>query len=86
MVNWNLVGFVKASDYRLRILFALVQNNKTPIELKTELKLYITHISTTLKELVNKGLVECLTPELKKGRIFALTQAGKEIVAEISPK
>ncbi|HME50682.1 MAG TPA: transcriptional regulator [Candidatus Lokiarchaeia archaeon] len=63
---------------------ALKNGNKTPNELKNELDLYITHVSSTLKELCDKGLAECLTPELKKGKIFAITTLGDEIINKIS--
>lgn len=83
MTDWNLVGYIKASNYRLNILTLLSKGNKIPIEIKNELKLYITHISTILKELGDKGLVKCLTPNLKKGKIYTITTLGKEILNQI---
>lgn len=39
----------------------------------------ITHVSTTLRELKEKQLVICLTPNLNKGKIYGLTTLGKEL-------
>lgn len=78
-MDWELIGFIKASNYRKKIILSLDKNNKMPKELRKELGIYITHISSTLKELSEKNLVICLTPNLRKGRIFSLTKIGKEI-------
>ena len=78
-MKWDLIGFIEASKYRKKIVLSLEKGNKTPKELRDELGFYITHISSTLKELIEKNIVVCLTPELRKGRIFALTDEGKKI-------
>lgn len=82
-MDWNLVGFVKASKYIKKVLLALEEGNKTPKEIKNELGFYLSHISQTLKDLMEKNLIVCLTPMLSKGRIYALTELGYEVVKEI---
>jgi len=82
-MDWNLIGFVKASSYRSQIMISLKKKNKTPKELKNELGFYISHISSTLNQLISKGLVVCLTPQLKKGKIFALTELGINIINQL---
>ncbi len=78
-MKWENLGYIKASKYRKNIVFALSSQNKTPIELKKELKMYMTHVSSTLKDLESKGIVECLTPDLRKGKIYTLTEIGQEL-------
>lgn len=82
-MDWNLVGYIKASEYRKNILFALEAGKKTPKEIKNKLGIYLSHVSQTLKDLVEKGLIVCLTPKLFKGRLYSLTEVGQEVVQEI---
>ncbi|KKN07056.1 hypothetical protein LCGC14_1071030 [marine sediment metagenome] len=82
-MDWNLLGFIKASQYRQKILLTLERGNKTPRELRDELGYYMSHISHTLKNLSEKKLVICLTPELYRGKIFSLTELGQIMVSEL---
>ena len=43
----------------------------------------LSHVSNTLAELVEKNLAVCLTPELKKGRLYELTVNGKKILKDL---
>jgi len=56
---------------------------KTPTEIAKELKLGVSHISRTLKEFKERGLVECLTPNQRMGKVFVLTDKGEEIRKEM---
>jgi len=82
-MDWNLIGFIKASKYRMKILFALKNNKKTTKELTDMTGFYISHVSKTLKELLNKKLITCLTPNLKKGKIYSITDLGTDVLDEI---
>ncbi len=85
MVNkWYLVGKVNASTYRIKVLKELNNNNKTPSELENILKIKISHISRALTELTEIGLVKCLTPELRKNKIYSITKKGKEVLKMLS--
>ena len=84
-MNWENLGFIKASKYRKNIILALASRNKTPNDLKSELRMHMTHVSSTLKDLVSKGIVQCLTPDLRKGKIYSLTNAGQELCEYINP-
>ena len=48
-----------------------------------ETGLSISHVSNTLAELLAKDLAVCLTPKLRKGRLYELTSNGKEILKNI---
>jgi predicted transcriptional regulator len=84
MTRWELVSFVKASEMRLNILQSLYEKVHTPTELKQKFSVPISRISSILKELSNKGLVENLTPERRKSKMFSITKKGKEIISEIN--
>lgn len=43
----------------------------------------LSHISNTLAELTKKNLVVCLTPKLKKGRLYDLTPMGKKLLKNL---
>lgn len=85
-LNWNKYGFVNASKYRTRIVKALAHTPKTPSQIATETKLFKTHTSTVLKELVNEKIIECLTPNLRRGKVYGLTNIGKTIVSKMQGK
>lgn len=82
-MGWEKIGFVIASEYRKNILIHLKERPKTPKQLSEEMKIYLSHVSTTLKELTKLKIVECLTPELNKGRLYRLTREGEKIVEEL---
>lgn len=83
-MDWNLLGFVKASQYRQKILISLEKGNKTPKEIKDEVGYYLSHVSSTLTDLKEKELVVCLTPELFRGKIYSLTELGHSITKELN--
>ena len=82
-MDWDLISFIKRSEQRQIILRAL-ESPKTPKEMSKETKLAPSHISRTLKEFMEKGIAECLTPKQKTGRIYKLTEKGAKLLKEIS--
>ena len=86
VINWELVGKIKASSYRLKVLNALKEREKIPTELSKELNIKISHISRALSELEGLELVECLNPELRKGKIYSVTKKGREVVRNVINK
>ncbi len=79
----NLIGFILGSDYRHKILAELDKGIKTPKQVSREANLQINHVSNILKELSDRGLVKCETPDLRKGRLYRITDKGKEILEKI---
>lgn len=77
-----LLGRLLASTHRIKIFTSLSNGLKTPVQIGHEVELEIPHVSKTLKELEEMGLVQCRTPALRKGRIYSLTEEGKRF-AEI---
>jgi predicted transcriptional regulator len=84
-VDWHGYGVVVSSDYRRRIVSALKLGPKTPKELSQATRLQASHVSNCLRELEQLHLVVCLTPELRKGRMFDLTGAGRQIATRLEP-
>lgn len=78
--NWDHVSYVLASSYRTAILHALTDGPQTPTELGENTGLDIAHVSRSLSDLRSKDLAELLvSEETKKGRIYASTDAGKDV-------
>jgi predicted transcriptional regulator len=78
-MDWTKYGFVVSSSYRQKVVLSLKRYPKTPKQVSSELKLHLSHVSLTIKELCEIGIVENLTPELRKGKVYQLTTAGEEI-------
>lgn len=74
------LAFVKASTHRTNIVNSLHRCNKTPKQLSIELSIHPNTASSTLRQLRDQGIVEAINPEARKGRLYRLTDLGKEIV------
>jgi len=83
MIEWDKVSYVMASKVRFGILTSLNKKVMTPIELTKELNIPISSVSKTLGELVEKDLIECLTPKRRKSRIYNISKSGREILEKI---
>lgn len=81
-MSWDDVSFVMASKNR-RTLILLLQIPKTPTILAKNTKMNLANVSRTLSDLDRQGLVECLTPRKKVGRIYSLTAKGVKVVEKI---
>ena len=77
-MDWDLISFIKRSKQRVQILNGF-HSSVTPSELAKRTNLSPSHISRTLKELTEKGLIKCETPKAHIGKIYNLTQKGEEI-------
>ncbi len=81
-MDWDKYSFVIRAKNRTKVLLAL-SKVKTPTQLAKELGLNLSHTSRALKELEKEGLIKCLTPNERVGRIYTRTELGKEIAEEI---
>lgn len=82
MDDWDVVSFVIRSEYRKNVLLHLASQKDIPSNIAEEIGYHQSHVSTTLGELRERDLVERLV-ESPKGRIYALTEKGEKVVAEI---
>jgi len=85
-LDWKKYGYLISSDYRRKVVISLLDEPKTPKQIAAEINLYLSHVSKTLKELQDIGIAVCLTPELKRGRIYELTAQGKELAKYLKEK
>lgn len=80
MVPWRKVSQIKASPHKKEIFCQLVHfSPKTPSELRDLTNIALSHVSKNLKDLVDLGLVECLTPNVRRGKLYTITDEGLEI-------
>lgn len=73
-------AYVEISSYRLRAVKSLGKSLKTPTELAHDSDIRVNHMSNVLTQLRHKGLVECINPEMRKGKLYRLTSKGLEIL------
>jgi predicted transcriptional regulator len=82
-MSWEDVSYIIRSKNRKSVILEL-ETPKTPTMLARTLKTSMPNISRTLTQLQNKGLVTCLTPEERVGKIYSLTDKGKEASKKIA--
>jgi predicted transcriptional regulator len=81
--DWNAYGFVVGSEYRKKVINSLVNGPKTPKQISELTHLHLNHVSFTLSGLEDARTVVCLTPQLRKGKLFQLTKLGREIASKL---
>ena len=77
------VEYVERSKYRSKVLKTLANDTKMPSQIAKDTGIVQNHISNTLRQLKEHDLVECINPEVRKGRLYRLTDDGEEIVDKI---
>lgn len=82
-MDWDTISFVFSSEMRARILVKLRQGEHTPTQISRELGAPVSHVSKILRELSDKGLVSCLTPDRRKARFYSITERGNCILEEL---
>ena len=80
---FQLLGYVMASEYRTNILKSIGNQIKIPSAIAGDIGLRTNHVSNVLKDLKDKGLVQCLNEEARKGRLYKNTDLGLEVLKYI---
>ena len=81
-MDWKLVAWLKRGSRRKSVL-ELLANSRSPIsanEVKKPLKIAISQASATLKELRQKGLIDCLNPQDSIGKLYKINLKGRNIL------
>ena len=78
MANLEQAGFIIRSGYRKQV-FTLLDKPIRPSEIAKKLGIRLTHITRELRILKSRKLVECLNPKERVGRLYRLTQKGKQL-------
>ena len=74
------VGYIQISTYRTKVMKSLDGEVKIPSQIAKDTDIMQNHMSATLKQLKEHELVECINPEVRKGRLYRLTDKGEKIV------
>ena len=82
VTKWEDISFRISSNYRKKVLMEL-KNPKTPSQLSCASSINKTHISRALKELTSKKLINCLTPNSKKGRLYVISDYGLKVLEKV---
>ncbi len=83
MGNQSIISFIARSKRRLEILKLLVEKEKSQPEIMKMTKMYKSHTSRTIKELLEKKLIICRNPEDRVFRFYKITAPGKKTLKEI---
>ena len=77
------MSYVKISQYRTKVMKSLDGEVKIPTVIAKDSEIRPNHISKVLAELKAHELVECINPEVRKGRLYRLTNKGEEVVTSL---
>lgn len=82
----KLTSYVQISKYREKTVKSIGEDVKIPTNIAKDSGIRTNHISKVLSELKGKDLVECINEEARKGRLYRLTNSGKEVLNNIKEK
>ena len=77
------ISYVNISKYRTKVMKSLDGEVIIPTQIAENSGIRTNHISKVLAELKAHELVECINPEVRKGRLYRLTDKGEELVENI---
>lgn len=82
--DWDEIGFVISSKYRIAVIGRLVESPATPSKISEDEDVSIASVSHALGQLRERELVELLVDEdRRKGRVYGITDRGRELWTEI---
>ena len=76
---YDLVSFVTRGKVRIKVLENL-SKAYTPTELASVIKTHRSTTSRAILALEKKGLVDCITPDEKKGRFYHISKQGRKVL------
>ncbi|MBU1204398.1 MAG: winged helix-turn-helix domain-containing protein [Nanoarchaeota archaeon] len=79
----DAISLLKSSEYRLKIIQAIGNDTPTPSEIADRTKIRLNHVSMFLKELKENDMVKCLNEGTRKGRLYELTELGKNAIKRL---
>lgn len=77
------MSYVQISTYRTKVMKSLDDEVKIPSQIAKDSEIRQNHISKVLAELKAHELVECINPEVRKGRLYRHTEKGEQIVKNL---
>lgn len=79
----NGMSLIKSSAYRYKILKSIEDRIKTPAEISRDIEIRLNHVSMFLKDLRENEMVVCLNADSKKGRLYRITDFGKDVLKRV---
>ena len=83
MSNPKAISFIARSKRRLEILKLLYEKEKSQPEIMKITKMYKSHTSRIINELLDKKLIICRNPEDRVFKFYKITALGKKILKEV---
>ena len=77
------ISYVQISTYRTKVVKTLEGEVKMPSQISRDVGIIQNHISNTLSQLKEHNLIECINPEVRKGRLYRLTDKGDDVVKNL---
>jgi DNA-binding transcriptional ArsR family regulator len=77
------VKYVNKSSYRVKVLKAIGEEVKMPKEIAADSGILQNHISNVLSQLKEQDIVECINPEVRKGRLYRLSDEGLDVLDKL---
>ncbi len=78
------ISYVNISKYRTKVMKSLDGEVLIPTQIARNSGIRTNHISKVLSELKTHELVECINLEVRKGRLYRLTDKGEEVTKNIN--
>ena len=78
------ISYVNISKYRTKVMKSLDGEVLIPTQIARSSEIRPNHISKVLSELKAHELVECINPEVRKGRLYRLTDKGEKVAANLN--
>ena len=77
------ISYVQISKCREKVMKSLEGEVKIPSQIAKDSDIRVNHISKVLAELKAHELIECINPEVRKGRLYRHTYKGEEVVKNL---
>lgn len=77
------IEYIEKSQYRSKLLKSLSNDTKMPSQIAKDTGIVQNHISNTLRQLKEHDLVECINPEVRKGRLYRQTDKCEAVSKNI---
>ena len=81
-MDWDEAGFIQSGQKR-KAVFLSLDKPRTPTDISRIADVRVSNVWQKLKDLEDKGFVECMNPQAKKGRLYARTKKGEKIFKQI---
>lgn len=77
------VKYVNNSSYRVKVVKSLGKKAMMPTQIAHDSGILPNHISNVLRQLRENEIVECINPDVRKGRLYRLSEDGVKVFKEI---